>query len=275
MHNMIQNVDSDSVTPVWLWPVLRSSGTWILRICPIVVVAVLWEFFPRAGLVRESVLPTFTSVTVALYELIQSGEIFPQLITSLYRALAGLAFGSILGIAIGILMARSLFIRDLVDPFVTLTFPLPKTAFIPIAILWLGVGDASIIFVVFLSTMVPMIISTYHAARSVHKQFVWAAQALGAPRLRVFTSIVIPASLTYILNGFRISLALSIVVVISSEMVAAGIGIGKFISLFGESGNYNYMFATILAIMCLAFLIDRLFMMFSHWLLRWVDRNEV
>lgn len=237
--------------------------------------AAFWEFVTRAGLVNESVLPTFTAVIAAWYDLFQSGQVLLHLITSLYRALAGLAIGSTVGIALGILMARSRIVRDMIDPFVTLTFPLPKTAFIPIALLWLGVGDASSILVVFLSTLVPMIISAYDGARAVHKQLIWSAQAMGASRLRVFTSVVIPASLPYIINGFRIGLAFSMVVVISAEMVAAHIGIGKFILLFGESGNYNYMFATIFIVVGVVFLIDRCFFLFSNRLLRWVDRNDV
>ena len=267
-------INGSSVTISLLWHMLRWIGRTVLWVCPILIVVAFWEFITQAGLVNQSVLPTFTAITDAWYDLFLDGEILPHLIISLYRAFAGLAIGSAVGITLGILMGRSRIIRDLADPFITLTFPLPKTAFIPIVLLWLGVGNNSIILVVFLSTMVPLTISAFHGTQAIHKEFIWSAQAMGASRFRILTSIVFPASLTYIANGFRISLAFSMVVVISAEMVASYNGIGKFILVFSESGNYNYMFASIFTVVVIAFFIDQWFLILSRYLLRWVERNE-
>jgi ABC-type nitrate/sulfonate/bicarbonate transport system permease component len=257
----------------FLFRILNISGNCALKSLPILIVAVLWELAARAGLSNRGILPTFSSVVGAFFDLLKSGEVLPHLFISIYRALIGLIIGSAAGIILGMLMANSTIIRDIIDPFVTLTFPLPKTAFIPIVLLWLGVGNASIILVVFLSTIVPSIISAYHGAQSVPKQYVWSGLAMGATRFRMFMTIVFPASLAFILNGIRIGLAFSMVVVISAEMVATTDGIGKFIFLFGESGNYNYMFAAILLVVGISFLLDQLFVAFSRWLLRWMDRN--
>ncbi|MCB8924041.1 MAG: ABC transporter permease [Ardenticatenaceae bacterium] len=268
--------NSTLVIPIWSWRhVLHSAGKLIIWFCPILIMVTFWEFAARAHLINESVFPTFTAVSVAGYDLFQGGQIFLHLITSFYRAISGLAIGSIVGIALGMLMAYSRIVRDIVDPFVTLTFSLPKAAFIPIAFLWLGVGNASIILVVFLSTLVPMIISAYDGARSVNKQLIWSAQTMGASHLRMLTSIVFPASLPYIFNGVRIGLAFSVVVVISAEMVAAYIGIGKFILLFGEGGNYNYMFAIVFVVIVVSFLLDQCFLLLSRRGLRWLDDNDV
>lgn len=256
-----------------VWRAFRAAAKLVLWLCPVLIVAACWEIITETGLMNERLLPPLSAVLAAWYDLLRSGQILPHLVVSLYRAIAGLAFGSAVGITIGILMARSRLVRSLIDPFVTLTFTLPKTAFIPIALLWLGIGDASSILVVFLGTLVPMTISTYHGARAVHNHLIWSARAMGSSRWRVLASVVFPASLPYIVNGLRIGLAFSIVVVISAEMVATDRGIGKFISLFGESGNYNYMFATILTIVSVTFAIDQAFVRFNRHLLRWADSN--
>ena len=260
--------------PAPIAKVLRFVGAGILWAGPLVVVAAIWEFITQTRWVSTAVLPSPAAVIAAGAELLRTGEVLPHLLVSLYRALAGLALGSSMGIVLGILMAYSTLLRELLDPFVTLTFPLPKTAFVPIALLWRGVGNASVILVVFLGTMTPMLISTYHGARSVHEHFVWSAQAMGASRVQVLRSILIPASLPYVMNGLRIGLAFSIVVVISAEMVAARAGIGQFIYLFGESGSYDYMFATIFIVVSVAFLLDRAFSLLSRRLLRWKDEDQ-
>lgn len=259
----------------WLRPAVRHSGKRIMWVCPVLVVAALWEIIARSGAIDESVLPAVTTIAVACYDLVESGEVLLHLVTSIYRALAGLALGSVVGITLGILMASSRLVRDLIDPLITLTFPLPKAAFIPITLLWLGVGNASSILMVFLSTLVPMIISARDGAHAVHMQLIWSAQAMGASRLRVLASVIVPAALPYIANGLRIALAFSMVVVVSTEMVAAHIGIGKFVLLFGEGGNYDYMFAAVLIVVGVAFLLDRCFLLIVRRLLQWTEGSVI
>lgn len=254
--------------------IIHFIANWILKMLPVLIVVAIWECIARGGLVNTDVLPRFSRVVVAGWDWLKSGQVWFNLWASFYRALVGLVAGSAVGIAVGILMARSRLARDIIDPFVTLTFPLPKTAFIPIALLWFGVGDASTIFLVFLSTLVPMIISSYHGARAIPEQFIWSARAMGASHLRVLTSIIIPATLTYVVNGLRIALAFSIVIALSSEMVAAYDGMGKFISIFSENGNYDYMFAAILIVVGVAFLIDRGVLWLSSHLLCWTESDD-
>lgn len=250
-------------------PILRWVLAAILWIAPLLILTVLWEAVSRFGWVSAAVLPSPTAVFIAGADLVGTGEIGPHLLVSLLRAWAGLLPGVGAGVLLGILMARSKLLHDLLDPFLTLTFPLPKTAFVPIAILWLGVGNTSVIFVVFIAVLMPMIISAYHGAQAVHEHFLWSAQSMGASRTRVLISILIPASLPYILTGLRAALAYSIIVVIGAEMIAANVGIGQFIYLYGEAGRYDYMFAAILMAMAAVSLLDQAVCVASRWLLRW------
>lgn len=238
---------------------------------PLVILAAVWEGVSRSGLISERLLPPFSAVVTEAVALLADGEIFLHLGTSLYRALVGLALGASTGVLLGIGMALMPLARRTLYPFVTLTYTLPKSALIPIAFLWLGVGNASTILVVFLATVVPLVINAYHGAEAVPEQYLWSARSMGAGKGRLLTSVIVPAAMPHIMNGLRIALAFSVVVVISAEMVAAFVGIGKFIFLFGEIGSYTHMFAAIGIVVLAAFILDRGFAAVSSRLLRWSD----
>lgn len=242
---------------------------------PLVVLALVWEGLARSEIISARLLPPFSDVFAEAVTLVAEGDILPHLGTSLYRAMIGLALGAGSGIVLGIGMAMAPLAQRTLYPLLTLTYTLPKSALIPIAFLWLGVGDASVILVVFLATLVPLIINAYHGAESVPSQYVWSARSMGTGRTRLLLSVIAPAALPNIMNGLRISLALSMVVTISAEMVAAFVGIGQFIFRFGESGAYTHMFSAILIAVTAVFAIDRVFTRVAGFVLRWTEGEQL
>jgi NitT/TauT family transport system permease protein len=238
---------------------------------PLALFGLVWEAVSRSGIVNTALFPPISAILVSAGRMLLSGGVYVDLAASLYRALAGLAAGAVAGTLLGILMARSKPLRQVVYPLVALTYALPKTALIPITLLWLGVGDTSTILVVFLSAFVPLVINAYHGAEAVPRQHFWSAQSMGASPRRIITTVVIPASMPYILSGLRMALAFSIVVVVSTEMIAAFVGIGRLTFVFSESGNYPSMFATILIIVAVAFILDSLLKTASGRLLAWSE----
>lgn len=240
-------------------------------LAPLVMLAALWQALSWLRVLNPKIVPSFISVVAAGMDLLAEGEIFRHLIVTIYRAEAGLLLGVVLGVALGLAMARQRLVYRLSYPLVALTYTLPKTALIPIVFLWLGVGDASSIFVVLIGAFVPIVITTYHGAESTPEIYVWSAQSMGMSNRQVLWTIVFPASLPQVLNGVRIAQAFSIVIAISAEMVASYVGVGRFIYLFGEAGNYNYMFAAIFVVILSAFLLDQLFVVLKNRLLRWTE----
>lgn len=240
---------------------------------PILILALVWQLLSLLGALNPKTVPSPLDVLSAGVDLLAEGEIFRHMLVTIYRAEAGLLLGVALGIALGLAMARIPSVYRMSYPIVALTYTLPKTALIPIVFLWLGVGDASSIFVVFVGAFVPIVITTYHGAEAVPEVFVWSARSMGASKRRVLWTIVFPAALPHILNGVRIAQAFSIVIVISAEMVASYVGVGRFIFVYGEAGNYDYMFATIFAVVISAFLLDQLFIVMRDRLLNWTERE--
>lgn len=252
---------------------LQAPARGALFFAPLAVVVALWQVLSSAEILNPRTVPSPVAVFQATVDLLSDGEIFRHLLATVYRAEAGLLSGFVVGCALGLGMARMPRVRQLFYPIVALTYTLPKTALIPIVFLWLGVGDASSIFVVFVGALVPIVITTYQGATAVPDILVWSARSLGTPSTHVLWRVVLPAAMPQIMNGLRIAHAFSIVIVISAEMVASYVGVGRFIFVYGEAGNYDYMFAAISIIVLTAFLLDRLFLALRNWSLRWTDRG--
>jgi NitT/TauT family transport system permease protein len=220
------------------------------------------------------VLPRFSSVGAAAVDLAVSGTLAHHLVVSLYRALGGLALGLVAGVLLGFAMATSRQAERFFDPLTSLLYPLPKTALVPLTMVWLGITDKAAILVVFLAGLLPIVVNTYHGVRSVDRVLIWSARSLGTSRRRLFARVVVPASLPYIWNGVRIALPISFIVVISVELVASKAGVGNLINGYGALGVYDYMFATILVFVAVAFVVDRMIVGVGRRLLSWHAEAE-
>ncbi len=243
-------------------------------VAPIVVLLAGWELLTRTGVISTHVLPTFSSVCAAGADLIGSGTLLHHLVVSLYRALGGLGLSILSGVVLGFGMATSRQTRNFFDPIVSLLYPLPKTALVPLTMVWLGMTDRAAILVVFLAGLLPIVINTYHGVRSVERVLIWSARSLGTLERGLFTRVVIPASMPYIFNGIRIALPISFIVVISVELVASRVGIGTLINGYGGLGIYDYMFATILIFVAVAFIADRGTVRLGRMVLRWHEETD-
>jgi ABC-type nitrate/sulfonate/bicarbonate transport system permease component len=156
-------------------------------------------------------------------------------------------------------------------PLVEALYPMPKSALIPVTVLWLGFGDGSKILLIFLGCMLPVTLAAYNGARSCEQQLVWSARSLGASRLRVLLDVVMPSALPELLNGIRSALALSFVLLVSSELIVARKGLGYLIGFLGEGGLYDAMFAVVLVVAFMGFFADRIYQAFANRVLAWRD----
>jgi ABC-type nitrate/sulfonate/bicarbonate transport system permease component len=247
----------------------------VSRSIPILLVLAGWELLTRSGFVSRDILPAFSSVVAAAVDLVVSGTLSRHLGVSLYRAFAGLALSIVIGVALGIGMATSRHVRNFFDPLVTLIYPLPKTALVPLTMVWLGVTDRAAIVVILLACLLPIVVNTYHGVRTVERTLIWSARSLGTAERGLFTRVVIPAALPAILTGIRIATPLAFIVVISVELVSSKVGIGNLINGYGGLGAYDYMFAAILIFVVVAFATDRLAVRARGRILRWHEPMEI
>lgn len=241
----------------------------IFRYLPLVILAVLWEVAPRIGLVSPLSLPPLSSIAHSWWDLAASGELTLHGTSSLYRTGLGLGLAILVGSIAGFFMAWSTPVRTFVQPIIRLFYPMPKSALIPVMVLWLGFGDASKIMLIFLGCMLPITLSAFNGARSSEQALVWSARSMGANKLRMLWDVIVPSALPELLSGIRIALAYSFILLVSSELVASQKGLGYMIGMLGEGGVYDAMFATVLTVALFGFIADRFFQMFTRRVLRW------
>lgn len=241
----------------------------LYRLAPLVLFVLAWQLLCSAGLIDAEFLPSPLVVGAALLDLLSGGEIAGNLLITLFRSAVGLVLGALAGIWIGLMMARSPHFRAYATPLVGATYSLPKSALIPLFMLWLGIGSLTAICTVFLACLLPMIVNTYHGVVATPKVLVWSAEALGTPKRQMLALVFLRHALPDIFTGLRIALGFSFVLSISAEMIASSSGIGKLIFMYGENGNYSYMFAAIVCIVLVAFLADRAMLAATEYFLRW------
>jgi len=240
-----------------------------MKYLPILLCALLWEAIVQFGLVSRDLLPSLSDVLSATWKLAREGDLWTNGAASLYRGGAGLALAIIVGAVLGILMAWWRAVDAFVGPLVEALYPMPKSALIPVTVLWLGFGDGSKILLIFLGCMLPVTLAAYNGARSCEQALVWSARSLGASRLRVLWDVVLPSALPELVNGVRTALALTFVLLVSSELIVARAGLGYLIGFLGEGGVYDAMFAVVLVVAFLGFFADRLYQRATRRMLAW------
>jgi NitT/TauT family transport system permease protein len=239
---------------------------------PVLLVFAAWEAGSQAGLIEESIFPSLGQTLEGFIRLLTHNDLLWHCGISLYRQMSGFLLAGAFGIVVGILMATTAWAKFWLEPIVKLIYPLPKSALIPLFILWLGIGNASKIGAVFLGALLPVVLSTYNSARGVNVALVWSAWSLGTPRWQIPWKVVLPAAMPEIVSGLRISLALSFTLMVSAEFLISREGLGYLISQLGEIGDYPGMFAAVLAVTIIGVTADRTFLGLGHWVLRWTEQ---
>ena len=240
-----------------------------LRYLPLLLLAVAWEIAARLELVSTTALPPLSDVIFAWIEMIKDGELLHNAGASLYRAGMGLGLSIVFGAVLGIAMAWWKPVNVLLSPLVEMFYPLPKSALIPVTVIWLGFGDGSKILLIFLGCMLPVTIGAFNGARSSEQVLIWSARSMGAHKLRMLWDVVVPSAMPELLNGIRTALALSFILLVSSELIVAQTGLGYLIGYLGANGNYDAMYAVVLTVAFLGFAADRIYLLITKRTLAW------
>jgi NitT/TauT family transport system permease protein len=243
----------------------------LIRYLPLLLLAIAWEVVARLELVSTTALPPLSDVVSAGIAMIKDGELINNGAASLYRAGAGLGLAILIGGTVGIAMAWWKPVNVVVAPLVEIFYPLPKSALIPVTVIWLGFGDGSKILLIFLGCMLPVTIGAFNGARSSEQTLVWSARSMGASQLRMLWDVVVPSAMPELLNGIRTALALSFILLVSSELIVAQKGFGHLIGSLGANGSYDAMYAVVLTVAFLGFAADRLYLLITKRTLAWRD----
>jgi ABC-type nitrate/sulfonate/bicarbonate transport system permease component len=227
---------------------------WVGMLVPLALV-LLWEgLADLGGLPRY--LPAPSIILAETGALIASGELFRHIGVSLYQALAGFAIGASCGIAAGVLSGALRPVGQFYEPVISLTYPVPKIALLPLVFAWFGLGDLSKIVIITMSVFYPLYISAYAGTRSVSRVHVWAARNMGAGRVQVILKVLLPTALPQIFNGLRVGLALSFVIMFVAQMVVSSVGLGYLVVFAENNLRFDMMYVAIISIGVIGFLAD-------------------
>jgi ABC-type nitrate/sulfonate/bicarbonate transport system permease component len=251
-------------------PSLARTVLWgIARMSSVLALLIGWEVLARSGTFTPFVLPSLTSVVERIWSDALSGELFINIGLTMYRALVGFFISMIGGIAIGAAMSRNVIANWFFDPIVSVGFPMPKIAFLPVIILWLGVYDVSKITIVVIDAIFPVIAATLLAIRGVEHELIWSARNMGANDREVLTQIVLPAALPQIFTGLQVALPISMIVAVVAEMLMGGYGLGGAMMTASRFADSRGVFAGIVEIAIVGYVLIKLMAVLRRRLLIW------
>lgn len=227
---------------------------------PVVLIALLiaawWVLVVQT---RSVIFPTPLQVVTGAMELVKDGTLWDHIGSSLMRVAAGFLLAVAMAVPLGLWMGRVDFAYTTLNPVFQILRPISPIAWIPLAILWFGVGNASPIFLIFIASVFPMIVQTASGVHTIEKRYLRAAENFGASRVKLLRQVIVPAVLPDLIVGMRISLGVAWLVVVAAEMIALRSGLGYLIMDSRNAGNrYDLVIAGMIIIGIIGLLLDGL-----------------
>ncbi|MGB3743616.1 MAG: ABC transporter permease [Xanthobacteraceae bacterium] len=235
----------------------------------ILVLLIAWEIFARSGKVTAFMLPPFSAVAERIYADAIGGELWRNLWVTMFRAITGFAIAAVGGIALGAVMARSRIVRWFFDPIISVGFPMPKIAFLPIIILWLGLYDVSKISIVVFDAIFPVVTATLAGLAGVEKELIWSGRNMGASERELMWQVALPAALPQILTGLQVALPIALIVAIIAEMAMGGYGLGGAMMSASRFADSRGVFAGIVEIAIVGYALIKAMALIRRRLLVW------
>lgn len=262
----------DASLPAAEAPALRMAraALWgFARVFSILLVLVIWEWLARSGKYTPYQLPALSAVLARIWDDAVTGDLAINTALTLYRALVSFAICAVLGVAIGMAMSRNKIANWFFDPIVSVGFPMPKIAFLPVVILWLGVYDVSKITIIVIDAIFPVIAATVVGIQAVERELIWSARNMGATNREVLTQVVFPAALPQILTGLQVALPLTLIVAVVAEMLMGGYGLGGAMMTASRFANSTGVFAGIVEIAVIGYVMVKTMSTIRRRLLIW------
>jgi len=241
----------------------------IIAILSPVALLILWQVLSDAGLISKRYVPAPSLIFATAWGMAGTGELWRDIGVSLYRLAAGFAIGAIPGILLGMMMGLNRYLRAALDPIVAAVYPIPKIALLPLLMLVFGLGDGSKIAAVAISVLLLTIMNTVAGVRAIDPIHFDVARNFRTPRHKLFLRVILPATLPMIFSGLRISLGLSLVVLVGAEFVGSRAGIGYLIWSSWETLQVERMFVGIIVITILGVVTTYLLKELEAWLVPW------
>ena len=253
------------------WPEKTARFAYLLvtRGFSVVVLLAAWEILARSGTFTPFQLPALSVVLERIGNDAISGDLWLNTGLTLYRALTAFCICAVFGVIIGMTMSRNVIANWFFDPIVSIGFPMPKIAFLPVVILWLGIYDVSKITIIVIDAIFPVIAATVIAIQGVERELIWSARNMGASNRELLTQVVLPAASPQIMTGLQVALPLSLIVAVVAEMLMGGYGLGGAMMVASRFANSAGVFAGIVEIAVVGYVLVKAMSLIRRRLLVW------
>ena len=232
-----------------------------------------WQF-SALYIMQTPTWPPVTKIFLAWYENIADGTLIVHLLATLWRQMLGYWLAVALGITLGLAMGYYRVFYNLLEPLVEVFRPVPGPAYLPVLVLFVGIGSEMKVTLVLVASLFPILLNTYSGVRSIDPVQFDTARTLGLTTMQTLREVVLPAASPQILTGMRISLAISLILAILSEMIVSNDGLGYFTLLAERTFKVPDMYAGIFTLALFGYVLNRLFLIGEAKLLRWHQESS-
>jgi sulfonate transport system permease protein len=234
-----------------------------------VIILVTWQTLFYLGFIKPIILPPPTRIIATFWELLESGAMARHIGISVLRVLEGFGIAAVLGLGLGIAIGLSRTLDRMTDLIIQVTKPIPPLAWIPLAILWFGIGEQSKVYIIFLGAFFPIIINTIAGIRQTDHKFVEVARVLEVPSGKFISQMVIPGALPAIMTGIRVGLMVAWICVVAAELIAASSGIGYLIMDARQLSQSDVVLVGMITIGVIGKLMDSMIKRLEKRLIGW------
>lgn len=229
------------------WEPLMQAGS------PLALLA-LWEVAARSGLIEARFFPAPTSIAKALWQLTETGEIWPHLQATLWRLLIGFTLGAVPAVILGLAMGLSRWLRAVVDPIIAATYPIPKSAILPLMLLIFGLGDGSKIAMAAIGAFFIVVVNAAEGVLTVNRIYFDVARTFGASRMDVIRTIALPGALPLVMAGLRLGIGMAVVLEVLAEVLGSQTGVGYVLWYSWQTFSVPTMYAMLMVTAVLGYL---------------------
>ena len=241
----------------------------ILTVASPIGLLAAWEAAAQLGLIDTRFFPAPSSILAALWEMLLSGELAENVGVSLQRLFWGFLLGAIPGLALGILMGLYRPLRAVVDPLIAATYPIPKSAILPLILLIFGLGEMSKVVMVAIGAFYPIVINATAGVLEIGKVYIDVGKSFKAGRWDTFRTIAFPGALPFIMTGVKLGAGLALILIAIAEMVGAKSGLGFLVWSAWETFSVERMYVGLFAIAIIGFALTLMLNEVERWLIPW------
>ena len=239
----------------------------ILGIASPIALLVVWELAARAHLIDTRFFPAPSSVIAVLIEMLRSGELVTNTLVSLRRLALGTLVGGVPALVLGVAMGINRWVRAVVDPLVAATYPIPKSAILPLALLIFGLGEGSKIFMVAIGVFFPVVINATTGVLEINRIYLDVGRNYKANRWNTFWTIALPGALPVIMTGFKLGIGLVLIAI--AEMIGAKSGLGYMIWTAWETFSVEQMYVGLFMIAIIGFVLTLALNELERFIIPW------